>query len=85
MKTITRVFTFDDGSVVKATASFECSALSSAPIRYEGPVDRLSALIGARLPDAGMPEWFEMFFDQYDGRGVHITTETSGQWVEIEL
>lgn len=85
MKTITRVFTFDDGAVVKATASFRASAMSEAPIRYEGPVERLSALVGARPPDVGRPEWFETFFGQYEGRGVHIATETSGQWVEIEL
>jgi len=85
MKTITRVFTFDDGAVVKASASFAANAMVEAPVRYEGPAERLAALLGRELPATGFPECFSGFLDFVKERGVRTETIEEGEWDTLEL
>jgi hypothetical protein len=85
MKTITRVFTFGDGAVVKASASFAADAMVEAPVRYEGPSDRLAAVFGHELPTTGFSECFSVFLDAVRERGVRTETIEEGEWDSLEL
>lgn len=85
MKTITRVFTFDDGAVVKATAAFAANMMVEAPVRYEGPVERLAALIEGELPKTGFADCFSEFLGDVESHGVRVGTVEQGTWDVLDL
>jgi hypothetical protein len=85
MKTIKKTLVFDDGEVVTVSTAFPQS-IGRARLAYTGPARRILDLTGATaLPEHGYAEDFHSWWDQFDGQGVRITTEETGDWDVVDI